>query len=88
MANIQSAFDGLSDEEFLHVRNAVIRATEGMTEPKNVDMRRVGDAGRVTVRITDLQVDSIERMLALLAIFGSNAVVETDEREEIRKRAA
>lgn len=88
MSNIQSSFDNLSDEEFLNVRNAILRATEGMTDEKNVDVHRVLNTRRVAVRISDLQIDTIEKLNGLLRILGPNAAVESDEREEIRKRAA
>ncbi len=87
MSNIQSSFDSLSPQEFLEKRNDVMRAVKGMTEEKNVDMKRDLASGHVLVRITDVQVDSIEKMNALLELLGNNAVVETDERQEMRRRS-
>jgi hypothetical protein len=87
MSNIQSSFEGLSKKEFLDIRNEIFRASEGMTDKQNVDVRRDDATGRVMVRIVDLQVDNIGKMLGLLAVLGSNAIVETDERKEMRKRS-
>jgi hypothetical protein len=87
MSNIHSSFDGLSKEEFLTIRNDIFRASSGMTAERNVNVTRDELSGRVSVHIADLQVDNIGKMLALLALLGANAVVETDERKEIEKRS-
>ena len=86
MSNIHTHFDGLTDDEFLEVRSRIIKAVDAVGEGK-VDMKRKTN-GTVTANITDIVVESLEKMQALIALLGPNAEWMSDDQMEDARRIA